>query len=183
MTSIRGSKRVARAKRNTAILAFLAGVALIIVVVNWGGSEPSWKSDLYEIKQADAQSRVETSVTASPYALENLPAEMASGEWTSSQNFMDCINPAETKCFEVDFESPSGNVKCKWLVSYDRATADFIDIRSLNEAATNLFTRVAPNDSTQPQDATAKPFFDDHDGSPTSDAISLGSVHTTVNLC
>jgi hypothetical protein len=107
------------------------------------------------------------------YALDRLPADMASGEWSSSQNVMDCNNPGETICFEVDFESPSGNVKCKWLVYYDRTTADFIDLRPLNDAATNLFERVPSDDETQSNDNSDNTFYEDHDGSTTSDAISL----------
>lgn len=156
-----------------AILTCLLIGVLVFVVAHSDESEPGWKSEMYDHKRLDAQARVRTTVAPSYYALDKLPADMASGEWSSSRNLMDCRNPGETTCFEIDFESPSGNVKCKWLVSYDRATADFIDLRPLNAAATNLFERIARDDETRANLDPDSVFFERHDGSPTSDAISL----------
>ncbi|MFC5862947.1 hypothetical protein ACFPT7_11640 [Acidicapsa dinghuensis] len=161
-----------RSAQAAIFICLVIGV-LALSIAHFDDSEPGWKSETYEIKRLDAQARVQTTATPSYYALERLPSEMASGEWSSSRNLMDCNNPAETTCFEVDFESPSGNVKCKWLVSYDRTTADFIDLRPLNAAATNLFELSSKDDETQASLDPSSIFFERNDGSPTSDAINL----------
>ena len=66
----------------------------------------------------------------------------------------------------------SVNIECKWLVSYDRATADLQVYRALNEAARNLFQELPPGPSLR-ENFAGRVFWETADGSTTSDAIRL----------
>jgi hypothetical protein len=104
----------------------------------------------------------------SDYAIERLPGAVAAGEWDSSPNILDCNNPGKTYCYEIDFNMSSVNIECRWLVSYDRETAEILGYRTLNEAASNLFMSVTSGMNTQMNGT----LFED-DGSTGGDATIL----------
>jgi hypothetical protein len=118
----------------------LVGLALgfsIFMARREGPSPPQWTLDTLEQKRNEALQLIQDGFQPSDYAIATVPAAVAAGEWSSSLNVMDC--PPENQCFEVAFNMSSVNVECKWLVSYDRPTADLEGYRALNEAARNLF--------------------------------------------
>jgi hypothetical protein len=91
-----------------------------------------------------AESKVRHEWRFSEYAQTRMPAEMASGEWSSSQNIWDC-NLKEFNCIEVDFTIPSHDLKAAWLLSYEKGTLTYCATRPLTEAAKTLFEPAPPS--------------------------------------
>ena len=154
------------------LIVLALGFGIIMATIG-GPTPPNWTTQTFEDKQRDGLQLIQDRFAPSDYALDRLPAAIAAGEWSSSRNLWDCNNPNETNCIEVDFKMSSVNVECKWLVSYDRETADLLSYRPLNDAALNLFTEVAGSNNTGPVNYAGKIFVETQDGSTTSDAIRL----------
>jgi len=160
-------------KEKVMAVIVLGGLILgfsIFMALRSGPSTPQWTLETIEDKRGDALQLIQDRFRPSDYAIVRLPAAVAAGEWSSSLNVMNCT--PENQCFEIDFDMSSVNVKCEWLVSYDRATADLEDYRALNEAARNLFQE-APPELAPRENLLGKVFWEKPDGSTTSDAIRL----------
>ncbi len=153
----------------TVLIGLILGLAVALTL--WSGpSPPGWTLETLEQKESDALELIQDRFRPSAFAIANAPVAVAAGEWSSSVDVMNCT--PESQCFDIDFNMPSINIKCEWLVSYDRATADLKDYRALNEAARNLFQEAPPIPQAR-EDLQGKAFWETADGSTTSDAIRL----------
>jgi hypothetical protein len=140
-------------KRRYFIMLISGACILVYVFISISikdGTQPGSASDnsgtleRWQAQQEDGERLIRKDWEFSDYAKSNMPADMASGEWSSTTNIFHC-NTERFECAEVDFEIPAHHVKAAWVASYEKGTLEYFATKTLTDAATTLFSKAPPS--------------------------------------